>query len=83
MTRVTDRSISTAYTWLHDNRHIVFFREQGGDENWQAHRVDLDTGDIRPLSPGPGVSARISPLSTSIRWACQFSSPPCSRKNTT
>ena len=47
LTRVTDRNIGPWLVWLHDNRHIVFFREQGGDENWQAHRVDLETGDIR------------------------------------
>jgi hypothetical protein len=38
---------------MHDNRHIVFFRDQGGDENWRAWRVDLQTDDIKPLTPGP------------------------------
>jgi dipeptidyl aminopeptidase/acylaminoacyl peptidase len=59
VTQVTDRSISSNYVWLHDNRHIVFFREQGGDENWQAHRVDLQTGDVRALTPGPGVRSYV------------------------
>jgi dipeptidyl aminopeptidase/acylaminoacyl peptidase len=59
LTRVTDRSLGLALQWLHNNRHIVFFREQGGDENWQAHRVDVDTGDILPLTPAPGVSSYI------------------------
>jgi dipeptidyl aminopeptidase/acylaminoacyl peptidase len=59
VTRVTDRSISFSFVWLHDNRHLVFFREQGGDENWQAHRVDLDTGDVRALTPGPGVRSYV------------------------
>src|SRR5262245_61664168 len=49
LTRVTDRSLGPSLLWLHDNRHVVFFREQGGDENWQAHRVDVATGDILAL----------------------------------
>ena len=59
LTRVTDRSLGPWLLWLHDNRHIVFFREQGGDENWQAHRVDVETGDVLALTPGPGVRSYI------------------------
>ena len=49
--------------WPQDNRHIVFFREQGGDENWQAHRIDIVTGDIRALTPGPGVKSYVQQVS--------------------
>ena len=59
ITRVTDRSIGSWIVWLFDNRHIVFFREHDGDENWQAHRVDLVTGDVRPIAPGPGVKSYV------------------------
>ncbi len=62
LTRVTDRRIGSFF-WLHNNRHICFFREQGGDENWQMHRVDLETGDIIPLTPGPGVRSYMQQLS--------------------
>ena len=55
LTKVTDRDVMNKLVWPHDNRHVVFFREQGGDENWQAHRIDVETGDIRPLTPGRGV----------------------------
>ncbi|MBV9833982.1 MAG: S9 family peptidase [Alphaproteobacteria bacterium] len=55
ITRVTDRDISPSYWWLPSGRFIVFFREQAGDENWQAHRVDLASGEIKTLTPGPGV----------------------------
>jgi dipeptidyl aminopeptidase/acylaminoacyl peptidase len=57
LTRVTDRSLGPGLLWLHNNRHVVFFREQGGDENWKVHRVDVETGDILALTPAPGVSA--------------------------
>jgi dipeptidyl aminopeptidase/acylaminoacyl peptidase len=59
LTRATDRSLGPWVQWLHNNRHIVFFREQGGDENWQAHRVDVETGDILTLTPAPGVKSFI------------------------
>jgi hypothetical protein len=45
--------------WMHDNRHVVFFREMAGDENWRAWRVDLQTGEVRVLTPGPGVTCYI------------------------
>src|SRR5262245_19832936 len=54
LTRVTDRSLGPWLLWLHNNRHVVFFREQGGDENWQAHRVEAATGDILGLTHAPG-----------------------------
>jgi dipeptidyl aminopeptidase/acylaminoacyl peptidase len=63
LTRVTDRDLGPWIVWLHNNRHVVFFREQGGDENWQAHRADVSTGDILALSPGPGVKAYIQQTS--------------------
>jgi dipeptidyl aminopeptidase/acylaminoacyl peptidase len=63
LTRFTDRDLGPWIVWLHNNRHIVFFREQGGDENWQVHRVDLSTGDMLALTPGPGVKAYIQQTS--------------------
>ena len=41
LTRVTDRDLGPWILWLHNNRHVVFFRERDGDENWQTHRVDV------------------------------------------
>src|ERR1700751_5053473 len=36
LTRVTDRNLGPSLIWLHNNRHVLYFRERGGDENWQA-----------------------------------------------
>ena len=58
-TRVTDRDLGPWLQWLHNSRHLVFFRERGGDENWQTHRVDVETGDILALTPAPGVRSYI------------------------
>ena len=63
LTRVTDRDLGPTIVWLHNNRHIVFFRDQGGDENWQAHRVDVSTGEILALTPGPGVKSYVQQTS--------------------
>ncbi len=63
LTRVTDRDLGPWIVWLYNNRHVAFFRDQGGDENWQAHRVDVDTGDILALTPGPGVKSYIQQTS--------------------
>ena len=63
LTWVTDRSLGPSLHWLPNNRHVVFFREQGGDENWQAHRVDVNTGEVLALTPGPGVRSHVQEIS--------------------
>jgi Tol biopolymer transport system component len=60
VTAVTDRNIGPSIVWMHDNRHVVFFREAAGDENWRAWRVDLESGGVRALTPGAGVNATFS-----------------------
>ena len=34
VTAVTDRNLGPWIVWMRDNRHVVFFREAAGDENW-------------------------------------------------
>src|SRR3954471_5046512 len=63
VTAVTDRNLGPAIIWVHDNRHIVSFREQGGDENWRIWRVDLHSGDVIPLTPGSGVKSFVQQAS--------------------
>jgi dipeptidyl aminopeptidase/acylaminoacyl peptidase len=63
LTRVTDRAIAAELFWMRNNRHVLFFREQGGDENWQTHRVDVEDGGIIPLTPGAGAKSYIQELS--------------------
>jgi dipeptidyl aminopeptidase/acylaminoacyl peptidase len=57
LTRVVDRDISTNFRWAHTNRHLVFFQDRDGDENWRASSVDIVTGAIVPLTPPQGVRA--------------------------
>jgi len=57
VTHATDRNLSTYFRWAHTNRHLVFFQERDGDENWRASSVDLGSGAIVPLTPERGVKA--------------------------
>jgi dipeptidyl aminopeptidase/acylaminoacyl peptidase len=51
VTHATDRNLSTFYRWAHTNRHLVFFQERDGDENWRASSVDIGSGAVVPLTP--------------------------------
>src|ERR1700754_868567 len=57
VTHATARNLATFFRWAHTNRHLVFFQERDGDENWRASSVDLDSGAIVPLTPEHGVKA--------------------------
>ncbi len=57
VTHATDRNLATFFRWAHTNRHLVFFQERDGDENWRASSVDLMSGAIVPLTPERGVKA--------------------------
>jgi dipeptidyl aminopeptidase/acylaminoacyl peptidase len=59
ITAATDHSLGPWIVWMHDDRHLVFFRDQDGDENWRAWRLDLETAEVTPLTPGPGVTCFI------------------------
>jgi dipeptidyl aminopeptidase/acylaminoacyl peptidase len=51
------------YHWAYDGDHLLYLQDDGGDENWRVHRVDLETGEDVDLTPLPGVQARIVHLS--------------------
>jgi dipeptidyl aminopeptidase/acylaminoacyl peptidase len=59
MTAATDHNLGPWIVWMDDDRHLVFFRDQDGDENWRAWRVDLLTADVTPLTPERGVTCFI------------------------
>jgi dipeptidyl aminopeptidase/acylaminoacyl peptidase len=63
VTRVTDRNVSTFYRWAHTNRHLVFFRERDGDENWRASSVDIVSGATLALTPEQGVKSSLQEVS--------------------
>jgi dipeptidyl aminopeptidase/acylaminoacyl peptidase len=58
VTNDADRGIR-AFAWAHDNRHLIYIQDAGGDENWRLYDVDLDTMARRDLTPFSGVQARV------------------------
>ncbi|HEX3394835.1 MAG TPA: S9 family peptidase [Acidimicrobiales bacterium] len=61
VTRDRERGIRSFF-WAHDRRHLLYVQDAGGDENWRLHDVDLDTGDIRDLTPFDGVQVRVDEI---------------------
>lgn len=47
-----------SYFWLYDNMHIAYVKDDGGDENWQIHVVNVQTKQTQIFSP-KGVHAQI------------------------
>jgi dipeptidyl aminopeptidase/acylaminoacyl peptidase len=58
VTRDLDRGIRL-YTWAHDNRHLLYLQDRGGDENWRLYRVRPGEGDADDLTPFDGVQVQI------------------------
>ena len=56
ITRNTGRGIP-AHFWALDSNSVLYIEDQNGDENWHLYRVDLASGQIKDLSPYPGVQA--------------------------
>lgn len=58
VTKDTDRGIR-GYAWCHNNQHLLYIQDQGGDENWRVYTVDLDSGETVDRTPFDGVQAQI------------------------
>ena len=59
VTKVADRNLGLWIVWMHDNRHVLFFRDKAGDENWCAFAIDLESGEVRALTPQTGVTCGV------------------------
>lgn len=58
VTHDTDRGIRV-YSWAHDDKHLLYLQDRGGDENWRLYKVDLDTRREHDLTPFEGVQVQI------------------------
>jgi dipeptidyl aminopeptidase/acylaminoacyl peptidase len=47
------------HAWALDGRHILFLQDEGGDENWRVHSVDVESGKQLDLTPYKEVQAQI------------------------
>jgi len=52
-----------SYFWAHDDRHLLYLQDKGGDENWRLFGVDLETGSVRDLTPFDDVQAQVVEVS--------------------
>jgi dipeptidyl aminopeptidase/acylaminoacyl peptidase len=62
VSKETGRGVG-GYQWAYDNRHVLYTKDNGGDENWRVVAIDVETLDARDLTPTTGVQARIEELS--------------------
>lgn len=58
VTRDRDRGIRVFF-WAHDNRHLLYLQDRGGDENWRLYKVDPDSGGEDDLTPYDNVQVQI------------------------
>lgn len=54
-----------AFFFALDGRHLLYLKDEAGDENFRLFAVDLHTGETRPLTP-PGALAQVEKLSAKI-----------------
>ena len=47
------------YLWAYDGSRLLYMQDKDGDENWHVWAVDLDSGDIRNLTPHEGAQAHL------------------------
>jgi dipeptidyl aminopeptidase/acylaminoacyl peptidase len=62
VTKDRERGIR-AFFWAHDNRHLLYVQDKGGDENWRIYAVDLIDGGVRDMTPFEGVQAQVIEVS--------------------
>jgi dipeptidyl aminopeptidase/acylaminoacyl peptidase len=58
VTNDTDRGIRM-YFFAKDRKHLLYVQDKGGDENWRIYAVNLETKEVRDLTPFEGVQAQI------------------------
>ena len=46
------------YHWAEDNQHLLFIQDREGDENWHVYSVNVDTREVKDLTPFEGVAAQ-------------------------
>lgn len=65
ITAETSRPVST-YVWAFDDGHLLYLRDQAGDENFHLFRVDVETAETVDLTPIEGVHATVVGVSPKV-----------------
>ena len=53
------------FFWAQNSRQIIYTQDEGGDENWRIHVVDVATAQDTVISPTGKVQGRV--IATSVR----------------
>jgi len=62
VTKEKERGVP-AYFWAYTNGHILYVQDTKGDEDWHVFAADINTGDVKDLTPLPKVNAQIQGVS--------------------
>lgn len=46
------------FFWSYDKKHLLYLQDDGGDENFHVHAVNIQDNSDRDLTPHPGVRAQ-------------------------
>ena len=60
-----------AHFWALDSKHVLYIRDQNGDENWHLYSVDLSTGERTLLSENNGFASILVDNDLEIRLATE------------
>src|SRR4026209_2159366 len=52
-----------SHGWAYDRTPVLYLQDEGGTEDWHIHAVAIASGEVRDLTPLPGVQARMQGLS--------------------
>src|SRR5262249_9774803 len=47
------------HSWAPDGRHVLYLQDEGGDENWRVHSVEVETAKEIDLTPFKNVQAQL------------------------
>jgi dipeptidyl aminopeptidase/acylaminoacyl peptidase len=52
-----------SFFWAYTSQHVLYSQDTDGDEDWHIYAVDLESGEIRDLTPIEKIAARIQGVS--------------------
>ena len=58
VTHDTDRGIRS-YFWAHDNQHLLYLQDKGGNENWRLYGVNLKSKKLHDYTPFENVQTQV------------------------
>jgi dipeptidyl aminopeptidase/acylaminoacyl peptidase len=58
------------YAWAWDHQHILYLQDKEGNEDWAVFALNIETREVRPLTPQTGVCAILDNLSEHFPHEC-------------